>query len=72
MGRKTIYNKIKIALAGSRKSNKQLAEHLNVVNQTVSKWVTNTSQPSIQQLYKIAAYLNVKVYDLLEPEPIEE
>lgn len=68
---KKLYNRIKghLALKGIR--NKELARHLKVSEQTVSKWCTNNSQPSIQELYNIAAYLQVSVGDLLEPVPIE-
>jgi DNA-binding transcriptional regulator YiaG len=41
------YNSIKAALANARVKNKDLAAYLNVTAQLVSKWVTNTNQPSI-------------------------
>jgi len=47
--------------------NKTLAQFLNVSSTTVSKWCTNSSQPSIPQLYKIANFLQISVYKLLEP-----
>jgi transcriptional regulator with XRE-family HTH domain len=65
--KKQIYNRIKAFLALKHKTNKQLAEHLNVSQQTVSKWCTNYSQPSIPELYEIALYLNVELSDLLIP-----
>ncbi len=64
---KKIYNRIKVILAVRRARNKDLADHLNVSQQTVSKWVTNHSQPSIPELYKIAKFLNVEISELLEP-----
>lgn len=64
---KHIYNRIKSALALRQVRNKELAAHLNVSEQTVSKWCTNYSQPSIPQLYSIAKFLEMKVPDLLEP-----
>jgi len=66
---KKLYNRIKILLATKRVKNKDLAKHLNVTEQTVSKWATNTNQPSIPELYRIADYLNTDVFDLLEPLP---
>ena len=65
--KKRSYNRLKAFLAFKHTTNKQLAEHLNVSQQTVSKWCTNYSQPSIPELYAIAEFLNVSVCDLLEP-----
>lgn len=62
-----IYNRIKSWLALRQIKNKALAEHLKVSEQTVSKWCTNYSQPSIPDLYAVAEFLNVEVCDLLEP-----
>jgi transcriptional regulator with XRE-family HTH domain len=59
------YNRIKVALAEARRTNKELAEHLEVKPETVSRWCTNDSQPSVATLYAIARYLNVKVCSLL-------
>ena len=61
------YNRIKAYLALKNKSNKSLAAHLEVSVQTVSKWCTNYSQPSLPELYKIAEFLEVDVTELLEP-----
>lgn len=55
-----------LALKG--KENGELAKHLEVSTFTISKWCTNTRQPSIVQLYQIAAYLNIPPRELLEPE----
>ena len=66
---KRVYNRIKAHLALKRVKNKVLAHHLKVSEQTVSKWCTNNSQPSIPELYSIAEYLKMNVYDLLEPLP---
>ncbi|HEX2846671.1 MAG: XRE family transcriptional regulator [Chitinophagaceae bacterium] len=65
------YNSIKAALANARVKNKDLAAYLNVTAQLVSKWVTNTNQPSIQMFYKIAGSLNVDVRTLLEPNDLK-
>lgn len=64
---KRIYNRIKAQLALKRIKNKDLAEHLNVSVQTISKWCTNYSQPSIPELYAVARHLKVSVFELLEP-----
>jgi len=67
---KRIYNRVKAFLALKQVKNKVLAEHLGVSDQTVSKWCTNYSQPSIPELYAIATFLKVKVCDLLEPNEV--
>ena len=67
---KRIYNRIKAVLAMKRLKSKVLAEHLNVSEQTVSKWCTNYSQPSVPELYAVAEFLGVGVTELLEPVPL--
>ncbi|HVX00177.1 MAG TPA: helix-turn-helix transcriptional regulator [Candidatus Babeliaceae bacterium] len=62
---KTIYNRIKSALAEKQKSNIDLANELEVTVETVSSWCTNSAQPSIKTLFKIAAFLNIDPGDLL-------
>lgn len=64
---KRTYNRIKAYLALKGVKNKALAEHLQVSEQTVSKWCTNYSQPSVRELYAIAVFLGVDVADLLVP-----
>ncbi len=59
------YNRIKVVLAEQRRTNKWLAEQLGKDQATISKWCTNSCQPSIEQLFKIAEVLNVDVKDLL-------
>jgi len=66
-GEKPIYNRIKAHLALKQIKNKTLAEHLGVSTTTISKWCTNYSQPSIPELYRIAAFLHINVCALLEP-----
>jgi putative transcriptional regulator len=67
MEKRHLYNRIKSVLALKRVKNKELAEYLDVSEQTVSKWCTNYSQPSIPELYAIAGFLKVDLIDLLEP-----
>lgn len=59
------YNRIKVVLAEQRRTNKWLAEELGKDQATVSKWCTNSCQPGIEQLFKIAEVLNVDVKELL-------
>jgi putative transcriptional regulator len=65
MTKKKIYNKIKAVLAEQGTSSKELADILNVSEQTVSRWCTNSRQPSIEMLYEIAGVLKRDVIDLL-------
>ena len=58
-------NRIKVALVESKKTSKWLAEQLGKNPATVSKWCTNTSQPDLQTLTKIAALLEMDLRDLL-------
>lgn len=58
-------NKIRVVLAEQDKSNKWLADKLGKGEATVSKWVTNKSQPTLGNLIDIAKALNVKVGDLI-------
>ena len=58
-------NRIKVVLAEKNKTNKWLAEQLGKDPATVSKWVTNVSQPSLELLLQIAKILNVEIQDLI-------
>ncbi len=62
MAKKTItikYNRIKAALAEADMKSATLATFMGVRLATVSDWCTNKNQPSIQDLYKIARFLNL-------------
>ncbi len=58
-------NRIKVMLAEKEKTNKWLAEQVGKDPATISKWCTNTAQPSLEMLLQIAKVLNVEVKDLL-------
>lgn len=58
-------NRIKVMLAEKEKTNKWLAEQVGEDPATISKWCTNTAQPSLEMLLQIAKVLNVEVKDLL-------
>lgn len=60
-------NRLKIVLVENKKTNKWLAEKLGKDPATISKWCTNTAQPSVETLMQIAKCLNVEVNDLLIP-----
>ncbi|MCI9030321.1 helix-turn-helix transcriptional regulator [Barnesiella sp. CU968] len=59
-------NRLKVVLAEKRRTNKWLAQQLGKDPATVSKWCTNTAQPSLETLSEIAMSLEVDVKDLLQ------
>ena len=61
-------NRIKVVLADKQRTNKWLAEQLNVNQTTVSKWCTNSSQPDIETLIKISHLLDVELNDLVNKD----
>ena len=52
-------NRLKVILAEKKKTNKWLAEQLGCAPTTVSKWCTNSSQPSLEAIEKIANLLDI-------------
>jgi transcriptional regulator with XRE-family HTH domain len=58
-------NRIKVVLVEKKRTGKWLAEELGKDPATVSKWCTNTSQPDLLMLTKIAHILDVDIKDLL-------
>jgi putative transcriptional regulator len=47
--------------------NRDIAKHLRKSEETVSRWVNNHRQPSLDDLNKIAEYLRLDIRDLLNP-----
>jgi len=60
-------NRLKVVLAEKKKTNKWLAAQLGKDQATVSKWCTNSAQPSLETLIEIASKLEVDVRELLWP-----
>ncbi len=58
-------NRLKLVLVEKKKTSKWLAEELAVNPSTVSKWCTNSSQPDLETLIRIAGLLEVRVEYLL-------
>ena len=58
-------NRLKVVLAEKKRTNKWLAEQLGKDPGTISKWCTNTMQPSLETLARIAKILEVDIRDLL-------
>ena len=61
-------NRIKLVLVEKKRTSKWLSEQLGVTPSTVSKWCTNSSQPDITNLLKIASLLDVDIKELLVSE----
>lgn len=58
-------NRLKIVLAEQNRKGKWLAEQLGKNEATISRWCSNSAQPSLEMLVKIASVLNVNTKDLL-------
>ena len=58
-------NIIKIALAERNKTNRWLAEKTGKSDITISRWVQNKTQPSLEQLVEIAKVLEISPKDLI-------
>ena len=61
-------NRIKLVLVEKKRTSKWLSEQLGVTPSTVSKWCTNSSQPDISNLLRIAELLQVDIKELLVSE----
>ncbi len=64
MAKKDI-NRIKIVLVENKRTSKWLADELGKDPATVSKWCTNSSQPSLETLVQVAEALDVDVRSLI-------
>lgn len=67
----TDINRLKVVLAEKKRTNKWLCEQLNVNPSTVSKWCTNSSQPDLPTLVRIAAVLEVDINELVNKKFVE-
>ncbi len=61
-------NRIKVVLVEKKRTNKWLSEQMGVTPSTVSKWCTNSSQPDLNSLLKIADLLEVDLRELIVRE----
>ena len=57
-----------VVLVEKKRSNKWLEEQLQKAPCTISKWCTNTSQPSLETLLKIAELLDVNYTELVRAD----
>ena len=58
-------NRIKLVLVEKKRTAKWLAGELHKDPATISKWCTNTAQPSLETLFEIAKALQVDVKELI-------
>ena len=65
-------NRIRVVLAERDLNNKWLADKLGKDQATVSKWITNTTQPNLETLMQIARALETQVDALLRFEELPE
>lgn len=63
--RMTIINRIKVVLVEKQRTSKWLAEQLGKSENTVSKWCSNKTQPSLDTLLEIAMVLDIDIRELL-------
>ena len=61
-------NRIKVTLVEKQKTNRWLAEQMGKSENTISRWCSNKSQPSIAQLQEIENLLDVDVRVLLKSQ----
>lgn len=59
-------NRIKVVLVEKKRTNRWLAEQLGKDEATTSKWCTNSMQPNLETLIKIAELLEVEVQELIK------
>lgn len=64
-------NRLKVVLVEKKRTAKWLAQELGKDVATISKWNSNTSQPSLETLRKIADLLEVDVRELLIPSKLK-
>ena len=60
-----VMNRIKVVLVEKQKTNRWLAEQLGKSENTISRWCSNKSQPSLDTLFKIAELLEVNYTNLI-------
>lgn len=65
-------NRIKVMLVDKGKTNRWLATQLGKDPATVSKWCTNSAQPTLETMMQIAKLLNVDMNDLVRFEALPE
>ena len=57
--------RIRVVLAEQNKTNRWLAEQMGKSEITISRWVRNKIQPSLEQLLQVAKLLSISPKDLI-------
>lgn len=60
-------NRNTAVLAGKQVSGKWPAKEIGRAKNTVSRWCSNTVQPSLEELIRVAKVLEVDICDLFRP-----
>ena len=63
-------NLLRVIIAEKNLSNKWSSGRLGVGQSTISKWVTNSSQPNLVMLIKLSKLLEVDVNDLSRTDEV--
>lgn len=71
MAKQNYKNRIRVILAELNITNRALADKMGVSEMTLSRWVTNRTQPSMSQFVEISKILNVDIKLLIEVNPKE-
>ena len=61
-------NRIKVVLVEKKRTARWLSQQMGVNPSTVSKWCTNSSQPDLASILKIADLLEVDIRELFVRE----
>ena len=61
-------NRLKVVLVEQHKTAKWLAEQMEKAPATISKWCTNTTQPSLEMLFKMSELLQVPIQDIVRKQ----
>jgi transcriptional regulator with XRE-family HTH domain len=64
MNEYTHYNRIKYVLVEKNNTGIWLSEQMGCNLGTVSRWITNKFQPSVEQMYDMARHLGIDVREL--------
>ena len=65
-------NRLKVVLAEKKRTAKWLAAEIGKDPATISKWCTNTTQPSLDELRDISNALEVNIQELLVPTHVNK
>ena len=64
-------NRLKVVLVEQNRTGKWLAEQLGKNEATISRWCSNSAQPSLEMLIRIASILNVDPRKLINSNNID-